>query len=212
MIELWKGQYGLATGCEVGVYSRDSSEVDPNADPEDIWYDCANEDDWMKMSYTLTNKNTGEVLADRSCERGWWLTQFDLGKCTSPDDLSMNVDITIKNDHPDMDKAFKQALNDAGYRNNYSVSESKDADGNVDGTTISFTYDQPKSGQPWNRNEVLDKVILTGDSIGSDAYQVIKNGKKIDKEMVYDLGDKVKDVAKTTAKVVANKGEKRLII
>jgi len=109
-----------------------------------------------------------------------------------------------------MDIPFKQALDNAGYKGAYSTSESKDDDGNVNGTTISFNFEKPKSKQPPNRNEVFDKGILTADLIESDAYEVIKNGKKIDKEMINDVKDGVKDTAKTTIKSIVNKGEEAI--
>ena len=76
MIELWKGQYGLMTGCEIGIYNRspseDASPVYKLLDqivgkrPHDsrpgmerwnqmgnFFFDCANNDERLEMSFTL---------------------------------------------------------------------------------------------------------------------------------------------------------------
>lgn len=86
MIELWKGRYGLMTGCEIGVYNRfpKSSPAhtlldatvgkrphDPNKS-HSMFFDCAGDSELLEMSYTL--HRSGQKLFSRGPERHWWLT------------------------------------------------------------------------------------------------------------------------------------------
>jgi len=67
MIELWKGQYGLETGCEIGVYNRtigstsfctassmlpSKASGDPNPS-HNLFFDCASDSELLLMSSTL---------------------------------------------------------------------------------------------------------------------------------------------------------------
>src|SRR3954447_21317050 len=111
MIELWKGQYGLETGCEVGVYTRPSGSSGTGYDlldatvgkrPGDgvpshnLFYDCASDADRLQLSATLSRDGT--VLFTRGPEPHWWLTGFKWGVLSDPTQLSVDVAITLKDD------------------------------------------------------------------------------------------------------------------
>ena len=107
MIELWKGQYGLMTGCEIGVYNRSPNNSPPYAlldrflgkrehDPtpsHNMFFDCASDSELLEMSFTL--KRRGQKLFSRGPEKHWWLTGFKWGELSNPDDLSMDVEIGL---------------------------------------------------------------------------------------------------------------------
>jgi len=141
MIELWKGQYGLETGAEIGVYvSRekrpllDSTVGNRPHDPVNSrFFDCANDDELLNMSFTLNRK--GEQLFQRGPEDHWWLTGFKWGVLSSPEDLTMDLSITFT--VTEMRKAFVASLEKAGYQNI-----------NIDKESVSFTFDKPTSTQP----------------------------------------------------------------
>ena len=74
MIELWKGQYGLMTGCEIGVYNRPLNdppewalldrflgrrEHDPTPS-HNKFFACANDNELLEMSFTLKRRGTDE--------------------------------------------------------------------------------------------------------------------------------------------------------
>jgi Domain of unknown function (DUF4474) len=157
MIELWKGQYGLETGCEIGVYTRrigDTSGLYPLLDatvgrrPGDgtpshnLFYDCAADGDRLNMSLTL--HRDGEVLFTRGPEPHWWLTGFKWGVLSRPEDLS--VDFRIDFPDPGMRDAFTTALRQLGY-----------ADVQVSGNTVSFKFTKPFNPQP--RDNVPPGVV-----------------------------------------------------
>jgi len=97
MIELWKGQYGLETSCEVGVYTRPIGSsgpfyfvldhtvgerpYDPTAE-HNQYFDCAADSDILVMSSTLYRN--GQKLFSRGPEPHWWLTGFRWGGSPIP--------------------------------------------------------------------------------------------------------------------------------
>ncbi len=108
LIEFWKGQYGINTGCEIGVYYADG--IVDEAQWEHTLFDCVDDEDMQKLSLTLFKK--GDRLA-RLCERHWWLTAFIPGRFSEPSGLFMDVSLTFADD--EMAKAFVKGLIKAGY-------------------------------------------------------------------------------------------------
>lgn len=95
LIEAWKGQYGITTGGEVGVYTKAH-------DREIKHYDCASDSDALKISMSLYAD--GQKLFDRPAQKSWWLTGFVLGPMYQPHRVGMIYKITFK------DKAMLQAF------------------------------------------------------------------------------------------------------
>jgi len=170
MIELWKGQYGLETGCEIGVYNRASGnnsfpypllDATVGQRPGDsnpshnLFFDCASDQELLEMSSTLYRK--GEKLLCRGPERHWWLTGFKWGVYSEPSDLKMDVSITCLDSV--MTTAFVNALAATGYSN---VQTS--------GNTVSFTFDTPKTRQPRDDLPQLVSVVQAADQAIVAAY------------------------------------------
>jgi UDP-2,3-diacylglucosamine pyrophosphatase LpxH len=148
MIELWKGQYGLETGCEIGVYNRPIGSTsflygildatvgrrpyDPNPS-HNLFFDCAADTELLRMSSTL--RRQGTKLFTRGPEPHWWLTGFKWGVLSEPSDLEMDVSIECLDSV--MTTALVGALAGMGY-----------ADVDTNGNTVSFTFDAPKTPQP----------------------------------------------------------------
>ena len=147
MVELWKGQYGLETGCEIGVYNRSIDSTSPvysfldatvgprSGDPtpsHNMFYDCANNDELLEMSFTLY-KN-GKILFCRGPEKHWWLTGFKWGVYSRPQELTMDITITCSGDT--MCEALVIALQGKGY----SV--------NTASNRVRFRFTTPSSHQP----------------------------------------------------------------
>ena len=55
MIELWKGQYDVSTGAEIGIYKKNN--------PERKDWICGKDEDMLKMSYVL--KKNGKTVFQR---------------------------------------------------------------------------------------------------------------------------------------------------
>lgn len=108
LIELWKGQYGINTGCEIGVYYAD--RILTQKELKHTLFNAVTDRDMPGLSFTLTRGN--EKIAHLH-ERHWWLTAFSPGCFSSPSVLSMNAALTF----PDMEMtaAFIDGLTNAGY-------------------------------------------------------------------------------------------------
>lgn len=130
LLELWKGQYGIASGAEMGLYVSDEK----TEQPEKIFYHSVSDEEMLKMRFVLRKR--GRILMMRD-EIHWWLTGFVLGEFSHPDELAMEVSIVF-NDAL-MRNAFYEAMLQAGYhRDNIYVS----------GMRVSFSFTKPHTMQP----------------------------------------------------------------
>jgi hypothetical protein len=168
MIELWKGQYGLESGCEVGVYTRPIGSTGlgyalldatvgrrpgDSVASHNLFYDCAADADMLTLSATL--HRNGHVLFTRGPETHWWLTGFRWGVLSDPGQLSVDVAITLKDS--EMRDAFMAAIAGRPYPNL-----------KVKGTTVSFTFDKPHAvPQPPRPAPVLAAVEAANQTIVS---------------------------------------------
>lgn len=147
MIEFWKGQYGICTGAEVGVYylpmneaeGRSLGEIAPLA-----MYQSVSDEDMLAVQFVLWRRGQAMFL-----RRGyhWWLTGFSLGKFTEPQELSMDVEVTLWDE--DMRDAFLEGLARAGY-SNQEVS--------VIRNTVWVHFSKPHTPQPLFRGRFLTRL------------------------------------------------------
>jgi hypothetical protein len=103
-IEFWKGQYGITTGAEVGVYVRDFNSTLPNS-----FYRSASNSEALDISFDLY-KNC--YLLSRK-NYSWWLTGFKVGTFSKPKDLKMIISIRFPNQV--IKNAYIKGLFNAGY-------------------------------------------------------------------------------------------------
>ena len=153
LIQMWKGQYGMTMGCEVGVYAtRDS----------DNFYDCVNDEDQLYIAFIL-RKNRKIVFSREGIH--WWLTGFKLGEFSEPDQLTMDVRITLK------DRSMCNAFVTELYRMGYAGNKIR-----VIGTTVWIYYDQPYSPQPLSRTPLTQRIMQIKNKGLCDQYQDITQG------------------------------------
>ncbi|MEQ9337099.1 MAG: DUF4474 domain-containing protein [Miltoncostaeaceae bacterium] len=174
MIELWKGQYGLETGCEIGIYNRPIEEhpgglyplldtalgARPGDDDpaHNLFFDCAGDDERLVMSATL--RRGDEVVLTRGPERHWWLTGFRWGVLSRPEDLT--VDITIEFPDAQMQAAFEEGLHARGYRDVTSL-----------GNATSFAFATPYAPQPRADTPELVEAAMAANRRIVDAYNAL---------------------------------------
>ena len=138
-IELWKGQYGITTGAEAGIYVRDKYSQMPNS-----FYRAANDDELLNIAFKVTKKCK---LFSR-CDKSWWLAGFDVGLFSRPKNLIMSVCISFPNEI--MKKAFLKSLIKSGYsKSNVCVCDD----------TVCFDYCCP-SNYKLNKKYKLIKCIV----------------------------------------------------
>ena len=136
LIEFWKGQYGINTGCEIGVYYAD--RIIGRSELPRTLFQCVDNEDMTGLSLILTKNE--QVIAQLSA-RHWWLTAFKMGCFSKPECLSLRASVTMHN--REMTEAFVNGLLNAGYcRNEISICRS----------TVTFDFDRsPKVRGPLRR-------------------------------------------------------------
>lgn len=145
LIEFWKGQYGLTTGAEVGIYVTDKEDISVPGVFEGPFFDCVRDEERITMQYVLYRENK-PVLSRR--ELHWWLTGFAVGTFSKPKKLSMEIELTFPN--YTMLRAFAEGLRQAGYEEGaYRIYR----------TTVQITFEEPKSKQPYCKAWILFHVV-----------------------------------------------------
>lgn len=156
MIELWKGQYGLETGAEIGVYR--SGTAGGGFNPRARFYSCASVGEQLTMTFTL--HRNGQKLFKRGPESHWWLTGFRWGVFTrSTLDLSMDIEIEFPN--LGMCRAVGDALDVMGYHST------------VQGRRLSFVFHRPRTSQPRVRTELEPSMQRSNERL-VDGYNDLK--------------------------------------
>lgn len=107
LIELWKGQYGINTGAEVGVYHADSL-ISPDEYATTLFH-AVSDSEMLELSMELFS---GNRRLFHLCRRHWWLTGFLLGCFSQPWNLTLKASIQF----PDFEmmNAFWKALSQRG--------------------------------------------------------------------------------------------------
>ena len=128
MIQMWKGQYGIFLGCEIGVYYKD---IDSTVE----FYDCVADEDLLYMDSALYRD--GEKLFARKYNKYWWTTGFKTGALKNISDRSelvMNSTVTFHT--YEMMEAFLEAFEKKNFH------EGKDYW--VSGKSVTFTWQYQK--------------------------------------------------------------------
>ena len=173
LIEFWKGQYDLTTGCEIGIYTSEGPELNIKGIFNGTFYNCASDEQRLQMVLTL--KKNGKTLFTRQ-DKHWWLTGFKLGEFSEPSELTVDLVITLKNE--DMRNAFLKGLKRAGYLKDEII---------VKGNTVGLNFDKTRTTQPISRTAKTDWIIQRKNKLLCDNYQDITKS--------YDnLPDKIKAI------------------
>ena len=141
LIELWKGQYGITTGGELGLYRKRAKRNRKNFDPAKIHYGRVPSYEMLSMAMSVWTKEGQRLFYRETSER--WLNGFDLGKCFAPDELCMQARIVFR--EKGMLDAFTNALYDLGYNQ---------SEININENAVSIKFDIPKSPQPKSNSNV----------------------------------------------------------
>jgi hypothetical protein len=145
MIEFWKGQYGMNTGGEVGIYYTTGPDLNIPGVFNGTFYFCVKDEDCINMSFIF--KKEGNMLFTRSGFH-WWLTGFKLGEFSDPSQLSMDIILDLYDRQ--MANAFADALNKAGYKKDEFV---------VQGRRVIVRFDKPHTRQPLTRTSLTDFIM-----------------------------------------------------
>lgn len=157
LIEFWKGQYGMTTGCEIGIYSTAGANFDIPGVFNGTFFYSATDDEMLHLRFSLFKNN--EIIVKREALH-WWLTAFRLGEFSHPSQLSMEIEITFK------DKEMCHCFLDGMKKNGYTKNEIQIID-----NTITFLFDKPHYTQPIARNSLIEEMIQIYNRRNCEAYQ-----------------------------------------
>ncbi len=159
LIEFWKGQYGMTTGCEIGIYTSEWPDLNIPNFFNGTFYKCASDRERLYMQFFL--KKNGEMLISRR-QKHWWLTGFKLGEFSQPSELVLDLYITFKD--RSMRNAFLTALKDVGYtEGEYETKKN----------IVAIRFDKPHSKQPYSRSAATDMSVQARNKLFCDTYQLI---------------------------------------
>ena len=133
LVEMWKGQYGINTGCELGIYYAD--EIIPPDKYPTTHFNAVDLKDMPELSLSLSkaSKTSNEFQELASLyHKHWWLAFFKMGLFTNPQDLLVNTAIRFKS-YPMLRRfveSFEETLPDTPYR--------------INGLTIYFAFHTSK--------------------------------------------------------------------
>ena len=90
LIEFWKGQYGINTGAEVGVYH--ANRPIPKNQRKKVHYNAVSDEEMpiIGMCLKWRSKNLFSLK-----KRHWWLAAFRMGLFTQPKDLTLYASLTF---------------------------------------------------------------------------------------------------------------------
>ena len=139
LIVFWKGQYGILTGAEIGVYNTNKKHVNKNS----LYYPIEDKD-MLDMSIILYRKDI-EIM--RMKDIHWWLAIFKIGMFSNPKDLSMMITIDFKDKN--MLEAFMKSFKKLGHnKNSYKVED----------LTFSFNFKKAKTHKVCTRSLLADLI------------------------------------------------------
>lgn len=114
MIQIWKGNYLITNGAEVGVYNREPGSFG-------TFYNCATDDQLMEM--TLQVYHGEDLLVNQDPQMHWWINGFQMSRRRYiPDSLTMKFSIVMPDE--EMLKAFCESID-----NHYLHDVSYEVDG-----------------------------------------------------------------------------------
>ena len=132
LIELWKGQYGITTGSEIGIYH--TNKIIPPEEYHRTLFRAVSDEE-MPI-FGLEVSRNGEDLFQLN-RRHWWLTGFRIGLFSQPEELCLKVSITFPDG--EMETAFLTALGKMG-RCRCSFC--------IQGRTVTLRFQTTKTDQP----------------------------------------------------------------
>ena len=157
LIEFWKGQYGITTGAEVGVYNTKDDSLNIPGLFNGTFYNAVDDSERLNIGFSLVKDN--KVLSMRKGLH-WWLTSFTLGEFSQPDELTMYIEIHFPN--VAMRDAFTDGLIDTGYTTD---------DFSIQNNIVYIVFDIPYSTQPFTRTSFTQDIMQNNNKQNVDLYQ-----------------------------------------
>lgn len=107
LIEFWKGQYGINTGAEVGVYH--ANRPIPKRQRKKVHYNAVSDEEMPLIGMCLKRKEK-HLFSLKGYH--WWLAAFRMGMFSQPKDLTLYASLTFS--CCEAAQAFAGGLKEAG--------------------------------------------------------------------------------------------------
>lgn len=121
MVQIWKGNYFVANGGEVGLYYREPRLYGS-------FYNCAEDDKMIPMEMQVCHGDT--VLVNRPLKEHWWINGFNLsGKMYLPDTITLRFSLIMPDE--EMRDAFCESIDNI---------REKDVTYTVDGLRVNVVW------------------------------------------------------------------------
>lgn len=137
LLTFWKGQYGIVTGAEIGIYAPNKKNINKKT-----IYLPVKDEEMLDMEFTLLKKRKVITMI---FARHWWLAVFKLGMFNKPKHLTMDIKIIFPN--TEMLEAFLKSFKKLKYKTKYY---------HVEGNIFYFKYTKPKTQKVWTRIFIFD--------------------------------------------------------
>lgn len=108
LIEFWKGQYGINTGAEVGVYH--TNRLIPKKQRRKVHYNAVSDEEMPQIGMRLERRGEKFFCLKKF---HWWLAAFCMGTFSEPKELVLYVSITFSD--CEAAQAFGEGLQEAGF-------------------------------------------------------------------------------------------------
>ncbi len=161
LIQFWKGQYGITTGAEIGVYNTKDDDLNIAGIFSGRFYHAVGDEERLEMGFSLVKND--ELLSSRKALH-WWLTSFILGEFSYPNELIMYIEISFPT--LSMRDAFLRGLRQVGYRDNdYSINDN----------TVYVVFDTPYSKQPYTKTSFTEEIMQENNVRNVDFFNKATN-------------------------------------
>lgn len=139
LLEFWKGQYGISTGAEIGIYQADTLLT--SKERSKSFFHTVPDEELPLFELELKK---GTVCLYHLLRRHWWLAGFCVGRFSDPELLTLTLSVTFSSF--EMLSSLCQGLLEAGY---------SPADFCVCGRRVSLTFSTPHTIQPRKQQYLL---------------------------------------------------------
>lgn len=132
MIEIWKGQYGVSAGAEIGIYYADTI-LSPEEYDKTLFHSIS-DPELLPVTMQVFYKGSS-LFSVNACH--WWLTGFRIGQYCEPENMTVKFSLTCP------DSEMLMCLLESLYGCGYQKQELYICD-----HTVSFTFCMTHSRQP----------------------------------------------------------------
>lgn len=189
LISFWKGQYGITTGAEIGVYNTSDRLINKNT-----LYMPVKNNELLNMSFVLY-KDDKVITSIES--KHWWLAVFKLGDFSNPENLVMDIKIEFLNS--DMLDAFLNEFKKLKHKqNNYYIK----------GKYFYFRFSKQRSRKIWTRGPISDAIRQKINKRNVNLYNVyLKSfvGNQSDDEKIFKVNSIIPDIFKNKDKDITDR-------